>query len=202
MIRINLLPHREEARKARRQQFYTIAAMMVVLSGLVVFLGYTIIDGYIQHQESRNTFLQSEIAVLDKQVEEIKRLKEQSQALLDRKNAIESLQKDRGETVYLLSELVRQTPEGIYLKGMKQAGAVVTVNGYAQSNSRVSTLMRNIEASEWMEAPRLIEIKAVMVAGRRLNEFSMDFRLVRANPAAEQAAKGVKKDVKEGSEKS
>jgi len=202
MIRINLLPHREEARKARRQQFYTIAAMMVVLSGLVVFLGYTIIDGYIQHQESRNTFLKSEIAVLDKQVEEIKRLKEQSQALLDRKNAIESLQKDRGETVYLLSELVRQTPEGIYLKGLKQAGAVVTVNGYAQSNSRVSTLMRNIEASEWMEAPRLIEIKAVMVAGRRLNEFSMDFRLVRANPAADQAAKGVKKDVKEGSEKS
>lgn len=201
MIRINLLPHREEARKARRQQFYTIAAMMVVLSGLVVFLGYTIIDGYIQHQESRNTFLQGEIAVLDKQVEEIKRLKEQSQALLDRKNAIESLQKDRGETVYLLSELVRQTPEGIYLKGLKQAGAVVTVNGYAQSNSRVSTLMRNIEASEWMEAPKLIEIKAVMVAGRRLNEFSMDFRLVRANPAVDKAAKGGKKDVKEGSEK-
>ncbi|WP_026686886.1 PilN domain-containing protein [Azovibrio restrictus] len=201
MIRINLLPHREEARKARRQQFYTIAAMMVVLSGLVVFLGYTIIDGYIQHQESRNTFLKSEIAVLDKQVEEIKRLKEQSQALLDRKNAIESLQKDRGETVYLLSELVRQTPEGIYLKGLKQAGAVVTVNGYAQSNSRVSTLMRNIEASEWMEAPKLIEIKAVMVAGRRLNEFSMDFRLVRANPAADQAANGAKKDVKKGSEK-
>ncbi|MDD3482772.1 PilN domain-containing protein [Azovibrio restrictus] len=201
MIRINLLPHREEARKARRQQFYSIAGMVVVLSGLVVFLGYTIIDGYIQHQESRNTFLQSEIAVLDKQVEEIKRLKEQSQALLDRKNAIESLQKDRGETVYLLSELVRQTPEGIYLKGLKQTGAVVTVTGYAQSNSRVSTLMRNVEASEWMEAPRLIEIKAVMVAGRRLNEFSMDFRLVR-NSAEGQIAKGERKDMKEGSGKS
>ncbi|MCE1172117.1 MAG: fimbrial protein, partial [Azovibrio sp.] len=126
MIRINLLPHREEARKARRQQFYTIAGMVVALGGLLVFLGYTIIDGYIQHQESRNAFLQSEIAALDKQVEEIKRLKEQSQALLDRKNAIESLQKDRGETVYLLSELVQQTPEGVYLKGLKQNGAVVS----------------------------------------------------------------------------
>ncbi len=179
MIRINLLPHREEARKARRQQFYSIAGMVVALGGLLVFLGYTIIDGYIQHQESRNAFLQSEIAALDKQVEEIKRLKEQSQALLDRKNAIESLQKDRGETVYLLSELVQQTPEGVYLKGLKQNGAVVSVSGYAQSNSRVSTLMRNIEASAWMEGPRLIEIKAVIVDGRRLNEFAMDFRLVR-----------------------
>jgi len=113
-------------------------------------------------------------------VEEIKRLKEQSQALLDRKSAIESLQKDRGETVYMLSELVQQTPEGIYLKSLKQNGTTVNIGGYAQSNSRVSTLMRNLEASEWIEAPRLIEIKAVIVGGRRLNEFSLDFRLVRA----------------------
>lgn len=195
MIRINLLPHREEARKARRQQFYSVAGMVVALGGLVVFLGYTIIDGYIQHQESRNTFLKSEIAALDKQVEEIKRLKEQSQALLDRKNAIESLQKDRGETVYLLSELVQQTPEGIYLKSLKQAGSVVTISGYAQSNSRVSTLMRNVEASQWMGTPRLIEIKAVVLAGRRLNEFSMDFRLVRT--AAEEN-KDLKKDQSKG----
>lgn len=195
MIRINLLPHREEARKARRQQFYSIAGMVVALGGVVVFLGYTVIDGYIQHQESRNSFLKSEIAVLDKQVEEIKRLKEQSQALLDRKNAIESLQKDRGEPVYLLSELVQQTPEGIYLKSLKQAGSVVTIGGYAQSNSRVSTLMRNVEASQWMEAPRLIEIKAVVVAGRRLNEFSMDFRLVRT---AADENKDLKKDQGKG----
>lgn len=195
MIRINLLPHREEARKARRQQFYSVAGMVVALGGLVVFLGYSIIDGYIQHQESRNTFLKSEIAVLDKQVEEIKRLKEQSQALLDRKNAIESLQKDRGETVYLLSELVQQTPEGVYLKGLKQAGSVVTISGYAQSNSRVSTLMRNIEASQWMEVPRLIEIKAVVLAGRRLNEFSMDFRLVRTSV---EEGKDAKKDQNKG----
>lgn len=180
MIRINLLPHREEARKARRQQFYSLVGIVLVLGGLLVFLGHTIINGYIEHQESRNNFLKNEISGLDKQIEEINKLKEQIQLLLSRKNAIESLQKDRGETVYLLSELVKQAPEGIYLKAFKQNGITVNVSGYAQSNSRVSALMRNIEASEWMEAPRLIEIKATMVAGRRLNEFSLDFRLVRA----------------------
>lgn len=181
MIRINLLPHREEARKARRQQFYSLVGIVLALGGLLVFLGYTIIGSYIEHQESKNTFLKSEIAGLDKQLEEIARLKEQIQLLLSRKSAIEALQKDRGETVYLLSELVKQTPEGIYLKGFKQNGVTVSISGYAQSNSRVSALMRNIEASEWMEAPRLVEIKASMVGGRRLNEFSLGFRLVRSN---------------------
>jgi type IV pilus assembly protein PilN len=179
MIRINLLPHREAARKARRQQFYTLAGMVLALGALVVFLGQTLIEGYVTHQEGRNTFLKNEIATLDKQVEEIKRIKEQSQALLDRKTAIETLQKDRGETVYLLSEMVEQTPEGVYLKSLKQNGSSVTISGYAQSNSRVSTLMRNIEGSNWMELPRLIEIKAAVVDGRRLNEFSLEFRLAR-----------------------
>ncbi len=190
MIRINLLPHREEARKARRQQFYSMAGMVTILGGLVVFLGYSVINGYIEHQESKNTFLKNEILVLDKQVEEIKRLKEQTQALLDRKNAIEALQKDRGETVYLLSELVQQVPEGVYIKSLKQNGATVNVAGYAQSNSRVSTLMRNIETSSRMEAPRLIEIKAAAVGGRRLNEFSLQFRLARAKAEAATPAQG------------
>lgn len=181
MIRINLLPHREEARKTRRQQFYSLVGMVLVLGALLVFLGYSIIDGYIERQESKNAFLKNEIAGLDKQLEEIARLKEQIQLLLSRKSAIEALQKDRGESVYLLSELVRQTPEGVYLRGLKQNGITVGIGGYAQSNSRVSALMRNIEASEWMEAPRLIEIKAAVVGGRRLNEFSLSFRLVRSN---------------------
>lgn len=179
MIRINLLPHREEQRKARRQQFFGLLGLVAVLAGMIVFLVYSIIGGYISAQESKNDFLKKEIAVLDKQIEQIKRLKEQTQVLLARKQVIESLQRDRAEAVRLLSELARQMPEGVYLKSMKQEGQRVSLNGYAQSNARVSALMRNIEASPWLEKPLLIEIKAVTVDKRRLNEFSMTVSLKR-----------------------
>jgi len=179
MIRINLLPHREEKRKARRQQFYGLLGMVTVLAMLIVFLVYTIIAGYISAQESKNGLLKKEIAVLDQQIEQIKRLKEQTQALLSRKQVIESLQRDRAEAVRLLSELVKQMPEGVYLRSIKQDGTRVSLAGYAQSNARVSTLMRNIEASPWLEKPQLIEVKSVTVEGRRLNEFSMGASLKR-----------------------
>src|SRR5664279_1636215 len=173
MIRINLLPHREEKRKARRQQFYGLLGMITVLAGLIVFLVYSIISGYITSQEAKNDLLKKEIVVLDQQIEQIKRLKEQTQALLSRKQVIESLQRDRAEAVRLLSELVKQMPEGVYLRAIKQDGDKLSLGGYAQSNARVSTLMRNIEASPWLEKPQLIEIKSATVDKRRLNEFSM-----------------------------
>jgi type IV pilus assembly protein PilN len=179
MIRINLLPHREEKRKARRQQFYGLLGMISVLALLIVFLVYTIISGYISAQESKNDLLKKEIAVLDQQIEQIKRLKEQTQALLSRKQVIESLQRDRAEAVRLLSEMVKQMPEGLYLRSIKQEGVKVSLVGYAQSNARVSTLMRNIEASPWLEKPLLVEIKAVTVDKRRLNEFSLNASLKR-----------------------
>lgn len=179
MIRINLLPHREEKRKARRQQFYALIGMVSVLAGLIVFLGHTVIVGYITSQEAKNEFLKKEIAVLDKQLDQIKRLKEQTQALLVRKQIIESLQRDRAEAVRLLTEMTRQMPEGVYIRSLKQDGVKISLNGYAQSNARVSTLMRNIEASPWLEKPQLIEIKAVTVDKRRLNEFSMNAALKR-----------------------
>lgn len=179
MIRINLLPHREEKRKARRQQFYGLLGMISVLALLIVFLVYTIIAGYISAQESKNDLLKKEIAVLDQQIEQIKRLKEQTQALLSRKQVIESLQRDRAEAVRLLSEMVKQMPEGVYLRSIKQEGIKVSLVGYAQSNARVSTLMRNIEASPWLEKPLLIEIKAVTVDKRRLNEFNLNASLKR-----------------------
>lgn len=181
MIRINLLPHREEARKARREQFYVLAGLIVVLAAVVVFAVYSLIDAQVQNQNGKNDFLKQEIAVLDKQLDQIKRLKEQTQALLARKQVIENLQRDRGETVYLLSELVRQVPEGVYLKSLKQDGLNINITGYAQSNARVSALMRNIDGSPWMENPRLIETKAVVLNGRRVNEFGMDFTLSRAS---------------------
>jgi type IV pilus assembly protein PilN len=179
MIRINLLPHREEKRKARRQQFYGLLVMISVLALLIVFLVYTIISGYISAQESKNDLLKKEIAVLDQQIEQIKRLQEQTQALLARKQVIESLQRDRAEAVRLLSEMVKQMPEGVYLRSIKQEGVKVSLVGYAQSNARVSTLMRNIEASPWLEKPLLVEIKAVTVEKRRLNEFSLNASLKR-----------------------
>lgn len=130
MIRINLLPHREEKRKARRQQFYVLIGLVSVLAALIVLLGYTLLDAQIATQDERNDFLKKEIAVLDKQLEEIKRLKEQTNALLARKQIIESLQGDRAEAVHLLNEMVKQVPEGIYLRSIKQQGNIVTLQGF------------------------------------------------------------------------
>lgn len=190
MIRLNLLPHREEARKARRQQLYVLMGMVAVLAGLIVFFIYTVIDARISAQQESNDFLKKEIAVLDKDIAEIKRLKEQTQALLSRKQVIESLQTDRGETVHILNEMTRQVPEGIYLKSLKQDGNRIALSGYAQSSARVSTLMRNLESSPWMETPQLVEIKAVMVDKRRLNEFSMNVMVSRSK--ADEQNKGAR----------
>jgi len=181
MIRINLLPHREEKRKAKRQQFYGLLGLVSVLAGVIVFLVITVIDGYISAQDAKNDFLKKEIVALDKQIDQIKRLKEQTQALLARKQIIEALQRDRAEAVLLLSELVKQMPEGVYIKSMKQTGARIALIGYAQSNARVSTLMRNIEASPWLEKPQLVEIKAVTVDKRRLSEFSLNAAIKRSS---------------------
>jgi type IV pilus assembly protein PilN len=193
MIRINLLPHREEAKKAKREQFFVLAGLVSVLGVLIVFAGYTLIDGQVSAQSGNNDFLKKEIAVLDKQLDQIKRLQEQTQALLSRKQVIENLQRDRGETVYLLSEMVKQVPEGVFLKTLKQEGLSVGLTGYAQSNARVSALMRNIEASPWLENPQLIEVKAGLLNNRRVNEFSMNFVLTRIQSEDENKSKAVAK---------
>lgn len=187
MIRINLLPHREEKRKARREQFYALGGLALVGGLLIWFTGYTIINGYISSQESKNAFLTSEISALDKQIDEIKKLKEQTDALLARKQIIESLQANRAETVYLFNELARQVPAGVYLRSVKQSGLVVTLNGFAQSSARVSTLMRNLDESPLLEKPDLVEIKAATVDRRRLNEFTLRVSFTRQT--AENAAK-------------
>jgi len=179
MIRINLLPHREEKRVARRQQFYAVGGLMAVLAGLIWFLGYTIISQYVSVQEAQNGFLKREITALDKDIEEIKRLKEQTDSLLSRKGIIEALQANRSETVHLFNELAKQAPEGVYLKTLKQTGGRINLTGYAHSNSRVSTLMRNLEASPLLERPDLVEIKAVLVNNRRLNEFNLNVLITR-----------------------
>lgn len=177
MIRINLLPHREQKRLARQRQFTVLAGLIAVAAILTWLLVHTVISSRIEDQNTRNRFLETEIAKLDTEIAEIKKLKEQTQALLARKNVVETLQTNRSLVVHLLDQLVRQLPEGVYLKSIKQTGNVVNLQGYAQSNARVSTLMRNLEASPWLESPELIEIKAATVNTLRANEFSLNVKL-------------------------
>jgi type IV pilus assembly protein PilN len=174
VIRINLLPWREEKRKARRQQFFALVGLVSVLAGLIWFMGYGVINGYIAAQDGKNEFLKKEIAGLDKEIQEIKRLKEETESLLSRKRVIESLQANRTETVHLFNELARQVPDGIYLKSIKQTGNKINLVGYAQSNARVSTLMRSVEASPVLERPDLVEIKSAAVGNRRMFEFNLN----------------------------
>ncbi|MDR2625833.1 MAG: PilN domain-containing protein [Zoogloeaceae bacterium] len=184
MIRINLLPYKEELRKAKRQQFSVLAVAFAAAAALAVFVAYQLYDVAIGSQNSRNQILQAGIDSTKRQLQEIEEIKAKSAALLGRKNAIESLQKDRNNTVRLLSEMVQQTPEGIYLTSLQQTGANVEIKGYAQSSSRVSILMRNIEASRWMSTPMLKEVKAVVVRGRRVPEFTLTFQAVDKGEAA------------------
>ncbi|MBL8467240.1 PilN domain-containing protein [Methyloversatilis discipulorum] len=193
MIRINLLPHREEKRKARRQQFYALTGLTLVLGGLIVALGNGIISGYVSAQDEKNAFLKTEIAALDKSIDEIKRLREQTDALLQRKRVIESLQGNRSEAVGLFNELAKNVPEGVYIKKVSQQAGKINLVGYAQSNARVSSLMRNLESSPLLERPTLIEIKGATVDKRRMNEFSLDLFITRAADETDsKTAKGRK----------
>jgi len=179
MIRVNLLPWREARRKARNVQFFVLIGMIAGLAASIVLLVHGYYATRIATQTERNRFIKSENDKLDKELEEIKKLKEEIQALLSRKKVIETLQADRAQTVYLLEQLVRQTPDGVYLKSVRQTGAKVNLTGYAQSNSRVSTLMRNFEASPYLENPELVEIKVANVNNKRLSEFNMNVSIKR-----------------------
>ncbi|WP_341648484.1 PilN domain-containing protein [Thauera humireducens] len=186
MIRINLLPHRAEKRKLRKQRFYGFSVAMVVIGALIGFIVNSVYSGYIERQEARNAFLKAEIAKLDQEIAEIRRLQEQIDSLLARKQVIESLQGTRSEAVHIFNELARGMPEGVYLKSVKQAGARVTLVGYAQSNARVSHLMRNLEESPFLERPTLVEVKASTVEGRRVSEFTLGINIER--PKTEEPA--------------
>ncbi len=188
MIPINLLPYRAERRKELQKQFAMLAALTALIGGIVWFLGHSFLEGRINNQNQRNKFLETRIAEVDKKIAEIQKLKSQTQALLARKRVVETLQSNRTESVRLLDQLVRQLPEGVHLKSIKQSGNNVSVVGYATSNARVSTLMRNFDASPWLESPKLIEIKAFKARGSSvtLNEFSLTVRLAR--PQEEKTA--------------
>lgn len=177
MIRINLLPHREEKRAARQKQMLFISGGVAALGALSVLFVYLAIATMISEQEGNNQYLKGEITKLNTEIEEIKALKDKTRSLLERKKVVEDLQANRAEAVHLFDQLVRLLPEGIYLKAVKQTGKVVNIQGYAQSNARVSTLMRNLEASPWLELPDLVEIKGVTVNSVRANEFSLNVKI-------------------------
>lgn len=194
MILINLLPHREEKRRQRKRAFFAGVAASAVAGLVVVGLWFSVVQQMTGAQQSRNEFLQAEIRRLDTQIKDIANLRAEIDALKARQKAVEDLQTDRNLPVHLLSELVRQTPEGIYLTAVRQNGAVITINGIAQTNERVSELLRNtLYNSQWVERPELVEIKAVTQTTanreqRRLYEFSMRVTLKRPAPTAPAAA--------------
>ncbi|MDO8989850.1 MAG: PilN domain-containing protein [Sideroxyarcus sp.] len=193
MIRVNLLPHRAEKRKARQLQFIVLSVISVVLGGVLVGFVHAAISTQISYQERRNNYLKQEIAVLDKQIEEIKKLREQTQSLLSRKTVVENLQSTRSDVVHLLDQMLRILPDGVYLKSLKQTGYKINLVGYAQSSARVSTLMRSIEDSPWLDTPMLIEVHATTVANTRLSEFSLYFNLTKQMaPEVEPAKPGGK----------
>jgi len=182
--RINLLPHREERRKRARTHFAVMAGATAALGLVIVGAGWFIIQQRIGAQNDRNNFMKSEIAKLDKEIDEIREVKDKIAALLARKQVIETLQTDRVQTVYLLDELVRQMPEGVFLKSVRQRGPNINLIGYAQSNARVSTLMRNIESSPWLTNPSLVEIKATTLGKMRISEFNLNLAMKRPSAAA------------------
>ena len=197
MIRINLLPHREERRKAQRRQLGVLAVFTVVIGVAVWLAVHLAIAGIILTQSARNDFLTQQISSLDREITEIKKLKDDIKALLSRKQVIEALQADRSRPVRLLEELVRQAPEGVYLKSMKQDGHKVNVTGYAQSSERVSMFMRNLQNVDLVEnsarSPQLVEIKAATVNSRRVSEFNLNFLLKKPETDADASPSPAKK---------
>jgi len=188
VIRINLLPHREIRRKQQQKQFFILLGVVVGIGAAIWFSVHSYLEDQFSTQVSRNKYLQAEIVKLDKQIAEIQKLKEQTAALLARQRVVETLQDTRSEVVHLLDQLVRQLPDGIYLKSIKQAGPKVTISGYTQSQARVSTLMRNLDSSANLEQPGLVEIKSTTQRGQRINEFTMNINITRKAPQEKKAA--------------
>lgn len=193
MILINLLPHREEKRQQRKRAFFSALVASFLLGFLAVGIWYTVLQQMTAVQEARNSFLKDETSKLQEQIRDIANLRTEIEALNARKKAVEDLQTDRNMPVHLLDELVKQTPEGVYLSTIKQTGQVVAITGIAQTNERVSELLRNtLYNSPWLEKPELIEIKSVTAAGinreqRRLFDFSMRVTLKRPQAPAPAA---------------
>lgn len=187
MILINLLPHREAARKRRKEIFFITLGLAALAGVLVCSVMYSWYLTQIEGQRGRNTFLKAEVTRLDEQIKDIATLQSEITSLKARQSAVEDLQGNRNLPVYLLSELVKQLPDGVYITSLKQESQTVLITGVAQSNERVSELLRNFaNNSPWLSKPELVEITAGTVAlsqrdQRRVSNFSMRVEIQRAS---------------------
>jgi len=177
MMRINLLPHRQIKRAERQREFGLMALMAAGAACAVVFLGWQFLGAQKDSQLERNGRLEKAITSLDKKITDIKDLKDQISNVLERKQIVENLQTNRSQSIVILDELTRQLPEGLYLKSIKQTGNLITLEGVADTNARVATLVRNLSVSNWMESPNLVEIKSTTVNNIKQNEFMLNVSL-------------------------
>ncbi len=192
MIRINLLPHREERRKQKQKDFVALMLLSGIFGALIVIAVGAYFSSQLSEQQARNSFIKAENTRLDGEIKEVANLKQEIEALKARQQAVEDLQSDRNQPVYLMDELAQQVPEGVYLKSFKQDGQRVLLNGYAQSNERVSELLRNLgNHSPWLERPDLIEIRSTGIGSgkdaKKVFEFTINAGIKRPrdqDPAA------------------
>ena len=185
IIRVNLLPYREIKREARQRHFNLMALLTASGALALVVLNYSFINSRIDAQLSRNARLEAGIVQLDQQIGDIKNLQEKIGVMLARKQVVENLQINRSQSVVVLDELSRQLPEGMYFKSIKQQGPLLSLEGVADTNARVASLVRNLTASQWLENPQLIEIKSVLVNGIKQNEFLLTVNLRLSNSEQE-----------------
>ncbi len=176
MANINLLPWRDEYRKEKQQEFIAVIVGVATVAALVTYVWVSSINGAIDDQRSRNKFLEVEIKALNKKVVEIRELKKRRTELLERMKVIQGLQGKRPLIVRYFDELVRAVPEGVYIKDLKRSGELVSINGVAESNVRVSALMRNLDESIWFASPNLSSVKSEPKLGEQASAFRLTFK--------------------------
>jgi type IV pilus assembly protein PilN len=182
MPKINLLPWREELRQKRKKDFLTALLGAVLVGGLLVYGSKLTVQSWISAQNTRNALLKNEIAELDKQIAEISSLESQRDRLLARMEIIDQLQRSRPEVVHLFDELVETLPEGVHLTAVTQTGGRIEIKGEAQSSTRVSALMRNIDSSDWLRDPGLDVVQTVTSGTARNSQFTLFAQQVQMNP--------------------
>lgn len=188
MVRVNLLPHRQIKRVENQRQFGLLTLGMVVLAGAIVFMGWSLISAKKEAQDDRNRRLDDAIVKLDREIADIKSLKDQIGSVLERKQIVENLQTNRSQAVVVLDEIARQLPDGVYIKSIKQQGSAIELQGVSDTNARVATLVRNLTGSNWMESPNLVEIKSNTVNNLKQNDFTLNVMLKAPQVDAEKEA--------------
>lgn len=192
MIKINLLPHREEKRKELKNKFYSLMALAALISAAILILGGLYFSSQVSAQNERNAFITKENLLLDDKIKEVATLKQEIDALKARQEAVEDLQSDRNQPVFMMNELVKLSPEGLHLTLIKQDGQRISIKGYAQSHAVVGIFMNELNASQWMSKPEIIQNKATIIGkdreAKRVIEFDMNVGIRRPRELEAAAA--------------